>query len=52
MECQNTTTGGIDATVPDARFTIIDAGADASLADAPTDSPVDATVPIVDAPTD
>jgi hypothetical protein len=52
MECQNTTTGGIDATVPDARFTTIDAGADASMADAATDAPVDSTVVIVDAPTD
>ena len=48
MECQNTTTGGIDATVPDAEFTIIDAGTDATMIDAP---PVDA-VSNLDAPTD
>ncbi len=48
MECQNTTTGGIDATVPDAEFTIIDAGTDASP---PIDAMIDA-VSTPDAPTD
>ena len=41
MQCQNTTTGGIDATVPDATFTTIDGGTDASvdafIDDAPND---------------
>ena len=43
MQCQETTTGGIDATVPDARFTTVDApAADAPSPDAtPADAAVD-----------
>ena len=38
MQCQNTTTGGIDATIPDAPFTVIDAHADATITDAAIDA--------------
>jgi hypothetical protein len=42
MQCQETTTGGIDATVPDAPFTTADAAADATSVDAtPADAAVD-----------
>jgi hypothetical protein len=41
MECQATTTGGIDATVPDApKVPVIDAGTDAPMVDAMIDATV------------
>ena len=46
MQCQETTTGGIDATVPDAPFNVVDA----SPTDAAVDAVVDSTV--ADAATD
>lgn len=48
MQCQQTTTGGIDATVVDAPFTTVDAPF--TIIDAAADAPADSTA--VDAPLD